>query len=65
MIMSRKKISSKARIKGPSPEQIRKRNLITGIIIFVAELPLVPCFGSASGESDIDSGTLHLLLLRP
>ena len=34
--MSRKKISSSARIKGPSPEQIRKRNLIIGILIVVA-----------------------------
>ena len=34
--MSRKKISSSARITGPSPEQIRKRNLIIGILIVVA-----------------------------
>jgi peptidyl-prolyl cis-trans isomerase B (cyclophilin B) len=34
--MSRKRISSSARIKGPSPEQIRKRNLIIGILIVVA-----------------------------
>jgi len=34
--MSRKKISSRARIKGPSPEQIRRRNLIIGILIIAA-----------------------------
>jgi cyclophilin family peptidyl-prolyl cis-trans isomerase len=34
--MPRKRLSSSARIKGPSPEQIRKRNLIIGILIVVA-----------------------------
>jgi peptidyl-prolyl cis-trans isomerase B (cyclophilin B) len=38
--MSRKRISHSTRITGPSPEQIRKRNLIIGILI-IAALALV------------------------
>ena len=34
--MSKKRISHDARLYGPSPEQIRKRNLIIGILIVVA-----------------------------
>lgn len=34
--LSQKRFSSKGRLMGPSPEQIRKRNLITGLLIAVA-----------------------------
>ena len=34
--MSRKKISPSARLKGPSPEQVKRRNLIIGILIVAA-----------------------------
>jgi peptidyl-prolyl cis-trans isomerase B (cyclophilin B) len=39
--MSKKRISHNARLKGPSPEQIRKRNLIIGILIAVAAVLVV------------------------
>jgi hypothetical protein len=34
--MSRKRISHSARLKGPPPEQIRRRNLVIGILVVAA-----------------------------
>ncbi len=48
--MSRKKISHSARIKGPSPEQIKKRNLIIGILIVaVVALVIIIAVGMSGG----------------
>lgn len=48
--MSKKRISSSARLSGPSPEQIRRRNLIIGVLIVAAiALVVVIAVGMARG----------------
>ena len=48
--MSKKRISHSARLKGPSPEQIRRRNLIIGVLIAAAVvLVVVIAIGIAKG----------------
>ncbi len=39
--MSRKKISIKARLKGPSPEQVRRKNLLIGGVIGICVVVLI------------------------
>jgi peptidyl-prolyl cis-trans isomerase B (cyclophilin B) len=50
--MSKKKVSSRARQSGPSPEQIRRRNLLIGVIAVVAAVLVVLIAVGVNRESN-------------